>query len=81
MHYHALHDLPVRFSLKKCEIIHQCDVLIRGLIEWKKKEFIKNGGIKEEMYRARKDWQRRNGYNGAKGGNGSNGTGGSNGAK
>ena len=41
-------------------LIHQCDVLIRGLIEWKKRDFLENGGIKEEMYRARKDWQRRN---------------------
>ena len=42
-------------------LIHQCDVLIRGLIEWKKRDFIERGGIKEEMYAARKDWQRRNG--------------------
>ena len=43
-------------------LIHQCDVLVRGLIEWKKRDFLENGGIKEELYRARKDWQRRNGY-------------------
>lgn len=61
-------------------LIHQCDVLIRGLIEWKKKEFIKNGGIKEEMYRARKDWQRKNGYYGNGGSNGTNGFNGSGGA-
>lgn len=57
-------------------LIHQCDVLIRGLIEWKKREFKNRGGIKEEMYRARKEWQRRNGYykhNGGDGSNGSNG--------
>ena len=42
-------------------LIYQCDFLIRGLIEWKKRDFIENGGIKEEMYRARKDWQKRNG--------------------
>ena len=42
-------------------LIHQCDVLIRGLIEWKKRDFLENGGIKEEMYRARKEWQKRNG--------------------
>ena len=42
-------------------LIHQCDVLIKGLIEWKKREFKEKGGIKEEMYRARKEWQRRNG--------------------
>lgn len=46
-------------------LIHQCDVLIRGLIEWKKKDFLEKGGIKEEMYRARKDWQKRNGAYGA----------------
>ena len=45
-------------------LIHQCDVLLRGLIEWMKRDFKENGGIKEEMYRARKDWQRRNGYYG-----------------
>ena len=42
-------------------LIHQCDVLIRGLIERKKKDFLENGGIKEEMYRARKEWQYKNG--------------------
>ncbi|UKK47844.1 four helix bundle suffix domain-containing protein [Prevotella sp. E9-3] len=45
-------------------LIHQCDVLIRGLIEWQKRDFIENGGIKEEMYRARKEWQKKNGFNG-----------------
>ena len=54
-------------------LIHQCDVLIRGLIEWKKREFKEKGGIKEEMYRARKDWQKRNGRNGQNGSNGQNG--------
>ena len=46
-------------------LIHQCDVLIRGLIEWKKRDFVEKGGIKEEMYRARKDWQKKNGAYGA----------------
>lgn len=46
-------------------LIHQCDVLIKGLIEWKKKDFKEKGGIKEEMYRARKDWQKRYGAYGA----------------
>lgn len=41
-------------------LIHQADALIVGLIEWMKKKFKENGGIKEEMYRARKDWQKRN---------------------
>jgi len=61
-------------------LIHQCDVLIRGLIEWKKREFKEKGGIKEEMYRARKDWQKRNGRNGQNGRNGSNGSNGRNGS-
>lgn len=43
-------------------LIHQCDKLIVGLIEWLKRDFIQKGGIKEQMYQARKDWQRRNGY-------------------
>ena len=50
-------------------LIHQCDVLIRGLIEWKKRDFKEKGGIKEEMYRARKDWQKRNFGNGRDGDN------------
>lgn len=65
-------------------LIHQCDVLIRGLIEWKKRDFLEKGGIKEEMYKARKDWQKKNGvygkipydghgYNGRNGHNGANG--------
>lgn len=50
-------------------LIHQCDKLIVGLIEWLKQDFIQKGGIKEQMYQARKDWQRRNGYpNGGFGG-------------
>lgn len=60
-------------------LIHQCDVLIRGLIEWKKREFKEKGGIKEEMYRARKDWQRRNGQDGQNGQDGDNGQNGANG--
>lgn len=61
-------------------LIHQCDVLLRGMIEWMKRDFIENGGIKEEMYRARKEWQRRNGMNGGNGYNGSNGMNGFNGS-
>ena len=59
-------------------LIHQCDVLIKGLIEWQKKNFLENGGIKEEMYRARKAWQQRNGYYGNNGFNGQNGANGQN---
>ena len=51
-------------------LIHQCDVLIKGLIEWQKKNFLENGGIKEEMYRARKAYRDINGFNGQNGPNG-----------
>ena len=51
-------------------LIHQCDVLIKGLIEWQKKNFLENGGIKEEMYRARKAYRDNNGVNGHNGPNG-----------
>ena len=54
-------------------LIHQCDVLIRGLIEWQKQNFLENGGIKEEMYRARKAYRDNNGFNGQDRFNGSNG--------
>ena len=50
-------------------LIRQCDVLIKGLIEWQKRDFKEHGGIKEEMYRARKA-NRSNGVNGAIGANG-----------
>ena len=63
-------------------LIHQCDALIIGLIEWYKRDFKENGGIKEEMYRARKDWQRRNGFSGGElgGRGGSRGQGGRSGS-
>ncbi len=51
-------------------LIHQCDVLIKGLIEWQKKNFLENGGIKEEMYRARKAYRDNNGFNEQNGANG-----------
>ncbi len=54
-------------------LIHQCDVLIKGLIEWQKKNFLENGGIKEEMFRARKAYRDSHGFNGQNGFNGSNG--------
>ena len=66
--------------------------LFCGLIEWKKRDFLEKGGIKEEMYQARKDWQKKNGAygkipyegnggNGRYGGNGVNGSNGVNGQK
>ena len=48
-------------------LIHQCDLLIKGLIEWQKKNFLENGGIKEEMYRARKAYRDSHGVNGSNG--------------
>ena len=60
-------------------LIHQCDVLIRGLIEWQKRNFLENGGIKEEMYKARKAYRDSNGFHGPNGQNGQNGQDGSNG--
>ena len=54
-------------------LIHQCDVLIRGLIEWQKRNFLENGGIKEEMYKARKAYRDRNGFDGQDRFNGSKG--------
>jgi len=41
-------------------LIHQCDALIVGLIEWLKQDFKEKGGIREQMYKARKDWQMKN---------------------
>ena len=51
-------------------LIHQCDVLIKGLIEWQKTNFLENGGIKEEMYKARKAYRDNNGFNEQNGANG-----------
>lgn len=52
-------------------LIHQEDVLLRGLIEWLKRDFLTHGGIREEMYRARTQY-RRSGTNGSNGLNGDN---------
>lgn len=41
-------------------LIYQTDLLLRKLIEHQKSEFLKNGGIKEEMYKARMDWKKHN---------------------
>lgn len=39
---------------------HQTDSLPRKLIDHLKTEFLTHGGIKEEMYAARKEWRRQN---------------------
>ncbi len=64
-------------------LIHQEDVLLKGLIEWMKRQFLQNGGFKEQMYRARVErrgyeGRRRYGGHGSDGVNGSNGSGGGN---
>lgn len=41
-------------------LIHQTDSLLRKLIDHLKTEFLTHGGIKKEMYAARKEWHRQN---------------------
>lgn len=41
-------------------LIHQTDSPPRKLIDHLKTEFLTHGGIKEEMYAARKEWRRQN---------------------
>lgn len=49
-------------------LIHQEDVLIKGFIEWIKRDFLHNGGFKEQLYRARTQYR---GYGGGYGYRGS----------
>lgn len=39
-------------------LIHQTDLLLEKLIEYQKNTFLNEGGIKEEMYRARTEWRK-----------------------
>lgn len=41
-------------------LIHQTDVFLRKLINRLKADFVEKGGIREEMYRARVEWRKRN---------------------
>lgn len=41
-------------------LIHQTDTLLRRLIEKLKQDFVENGGLKEEMYKARVEWRKNN---------------------
>lgn len=41
-------------------LIHQTDVMLRKLIERLKMDFVEGGGLREEMYRARVEWLKRN---------------------
>lgn len=36
-------------------LIHQCDKMLAGLLEYQKQQFLQNGGIKEQMTKARID--------------------------
>ena len=42
-------------------MIHQTDVFLRKLTDRLKADFMKRGGIKEEMYKARIEWRKKNG--------------------
>lgn len=42
-------------------LIHQADVLMRGLIERAQIDFLKEGGIREQMTRTRLEYRKRNG--------------------
>ncbi len=35
-------------------LAHQCDRMLTGLLEYQKKQFLENGGVKEQMTRARR---------------------------
>lgn len=42
-------------------LIHQTDVMLRKFIDRLKQDFVDGGGLREEMYRARVEWLKRNG--------------------
>ncbi len=42
-------------------LIHQADYLLRQLLEKHKKDFLENGGIKEQMSAARRNWREEHG--------------------
>lgn len=57
-------------------LIHQADYLLRQLLEKHKKDFLENGGIKEQMSAARRNWREEHGMgylNGSVGNVGKNG--------
>ena len=47
---HRSHETIANIAIT---IIHQTDVILRKLIERLQQDFLHNGGIKEQMYRAR----------------------------
>lgn len=42
-------------------LIHQTDAFLKKLIDRLKKDFVEQGGIREQMHKARVEWRRRNG--------------------
>ena len=65
-------------------LIHQTDYLLRRLIDRYKQEFLEQGGIKEQMSAARRQWREEHGMgylNGKNGSNGNDGNNGNNGSK
>jgi four helix bundle suffix protein len=42
-------------------LIHQTDFLLRRLLDRYKQEFLENGGIKEQMSQARRNWREEHG--------------------
>lgn len=42
-------------------LIHQADYLLRRLLEKHEKDFLENGGIREQMSQARRDWREKHG--------------------
>ncbi len=48
-------------------LIHQADVLLRKLLEKLQADFVKTGGIKEQMYQARINYRNNRGNNGPSG--------------
>ena len=49
-----------RASLHELLLDYEDYLRVLGLEQWKKRDFIEKGGIKEEMYKARKEWQKKN---------------------
>lgn len=42
-------------------LIHQTDYLLKRLLEKYKQDFLENGGIKEQMSQARRNWREEHG--------------------
>lgn len=56
-------------------LLHQTDYLLHGLLERLKADFLTQGGIKEQMSQARRNWRESHGWNKRNGGNyGNNGS-------